>query len=144
LKNYNNDWLAANQILILNSNTLNIQNSFSTFYFYTSINSFIVFNTKNTLEIIVAVADININPIQVRGKLVCYNANNSIKWISDQNYGGSLGQGGTLSSADFNQDGISEVYIHNNIFNSTNGIYLLVGEIMAWEELAKLFLLPQI
>jgi len=124
-KNYNRDWIASNQILVFDSKTQSIIKTFSTFYFNTSTNSFII--KKNTLEIIVAVADIVINPSNVRGRLVCYNYDNSIKWISDQKYGGQIGQSGSLSLSDFNRDGVSEVFIHNNIYNAETGILLASG-----------------
>lgn len=80
-------------------------------------------------EIIIAAADHAVNPINLRGKLVCYNFDGSIKWISDANFGQNVAWGfaGTPGLADFNQDGIPEVYIYNEIFNAVSGIKLADG-----------------
>lgn len=126
-ENYNKDWIASSQILVFDPKGRSLKRTFSTFYFKASTQSFIVKKNSNDFEIIIAVADININPQNERGKLVCYNSDNTIKWISNQKYGGQTGQGGSLSMADFNRDGISEVFIHNNIFNAETGVLLASG-----------------
>ena len=127
-ENYNKDWISSNQILVFDSKVRSLKKNFSTFYFKTSTQSFFIYKKSIDYEIIIAVLDININPSYVRGKLVCYNSDNTIKWISDQKYGGQIGQGGSLSMADFNKDGIPEVFIHNNIFNAQTGVLLASGE----------------
>lgn len=80
-------------------------------------------------EIIIAAADHTSNPINLRGKLVCYNFDGTIKWISDANFGQNVtwGFAGTPGLADFNQDGNPEVYIYNEIFNAVSGVKLADG-----------------
>jgi gliding motility-associated-like protein len=80
-------------------------------------------------EFIVAVANHSSNPSNMRGRLVCYKLNGNIHWISDQQFGGNVvsSLGGTIGMADFNMDGIPEVYIYNEIFNAQTGIKLADG-----------------
>jgi gliding motility-associated-like protein len=80
-------------------------------------------------EFIVAVADHSSNPMDIRGRLVCYKLNGNIHWISDQQFGSNVvnSLGGTVGMADFNMDGIPEVYIYNEIFNAQTGIKLADG-----------------
>ncbi|MEZ4911720.1 MAG: hypothetical protein R2774_12775 [Saprospiraceae bacterium] len=127
--NYDNNWLASNQLLFLNSKTLNSLQTLKTNYFLTKTNSFIVVDIDNdkSFETIVALADLNINPNNLRGKLICYNFDNSIRWISDNKYTINTLQAGSLSLADFNKDGTPEVFINNNIFNAITGVQLLKG-----------------
>ena len=65
----------------------------------------------------------------VKGKLVCLNLDGTTKWISDQKYGQniSFSKSGCPAFADFNQDGKTEVYIHNSIFNGQTGAMLCNG-----------------
>ncbi|MCE2790655.1 MAG: hypothetical protein LW630_12185, partial [Saprospiraceae bacterium] len=126
-KNYNSDWNVSNQILIIETKNKEITQTINSGYFYCRSNNYLILKNGLSFEIVVAVSDLNINPINLRGKLVCYRADNTIKWISDQKYGGANGQSGTLSVADFNQDSTPEIYIYNNIFNSANGVLLLSG-----------------
>ena len=81
-KTYNNDWLLQSNFSLDSKRRVFLK----LFLLFISILAPILLLSKNTLEIIVAVADIDINPSNVRGKLVCYNFDNSIKWISDQTY----------------------------------------------------------
>jgi gliding motility-associated-like protein len=80
-------------------------------------------------DIVLAAANHTSNPIDVRGKLVCYNTDGTVKWISDQEFGvnADFGYGGSVAFADFNQDGIPEVYIYNEIFNAQTGVKLANG-----------------
>jgi hypothetical protein len=68
-------------------------------------------------------------PANLLGKLICYNANGSIRWISDQKYylDPKNELAGKLALADFNQDGVPEIYISNIIFNAQTGIKLADG-----------------
>ncbi|MCZ2099954.1 MAG: VCBS repeat-containing protein, partial [Chitinophagales bacterium] len=120
-------------IKIVNSVTHEVVNEISTYYFFDFMNNFIVLRDEfGGYEIIVAVADIDLNPTNVRRKLVCYRSDGNIKWVSDYKYGVREGkilniQGNNLSLADFNQDGIPEVYTHNEIFNARTGKKLVDG-----------------
>ncbi len=63
------------------------------------------------------------------GQLICYDINGNLRWISnDFFHGGGLQVGGpNLGVADFNQDGIPEVYTNNRIFNAQTGKLLAKG-----------------
>ncbi|MGB5031482.1 MAG: VCBS repeat-containing protein, partial [Saprospiraceae bacterium] len=101
------------------------------FFNYHSPMPFAVADVDNdgTIEIVIAVDMYSPTPFNLLGKLVCLNLDETIKWISDQRY--DIGQltriDGTPAFADFNQDGIPEVYIHNLIFNAQTGVKLADG-----------------
>lgn len=79
-------------------------------------------------EIFLELAEDNQNPIALRGRLICYNMDNSVRWISDQKVSSFNNKiGGAPALADFNQDGIPEVYLSNKIFNSESGVMLADG-----------------
>lgn len=87
-------------------------------------------NFDGLAEIVVATANDSQNPSNLRGRLVCYDSFGNRLWISNDTYGdftGSLGSGGSPAFADFNQDGIPEVYIYNEIFNAQTGVKLAEG-----------------
>lgn len=83
----------------------------------------------------IAAADLNNDGIPEifhkdnNGKLRCYNADGSIRWISDLTVESDIRnqKGGNIALADFNQDGIPEIYINNKIFNAMTGIKLADG-----------------
>ncbi len=67
-------------------------------------------------------------PINFRSKLMCYHADGTMRWISDQRFDIINGEiQGKIALADFNQDGIPEIYINNKIFNAQTGIKLADG-----------------
>lgn len=67
-------------------------------------------------------------PLNIRQKLMCYNSDGSMRWISDQRYDVNFGDiRGKLALADFNQDGIPEIYVNNKIFNAQTGNQLADG-----------------
>jgi len=86
-------------------------------------------NNDGTPEFIVAAADHSLNPVNFRGRLVCYTVQGIIMWISNEQFGANVIQkfAGSLGLADFNQDGIPEVYIYNEIFNAQTGVKLCNG-----------------
>lgn len=60
--------------------------------------------------------------------MVCYNADSTIKWISDQKFGRSNGTRWYPFISRFQSRWyFPEVFIHNNIFNSSNGKLLVSG-----------------
>ena len=81
-------------------------------------------------EIIFASSTSGNNAINQR-YLFCYDINGNLIWKSNVQYGtntpGNNKGGGTLGIADFNFDGIPEVYIFNEIFNAQTGIKLIDG-----------------
>lgn len=119
-------------ITILNSVTGATISSFPTvFYSWSCPLSYVIgdINLDGLPEIIVAAANYTGNAVNLKRKLVCYDFLGNVLWVSDQNYGNntSMQFEGTPSLADFNQDGIPEVYIHNQIFNAQTGISLADG-----------------
>ncbi len=80
-------------------------------------------------ELIIAVTNHSSNPASVRGRLVCYDFSGNVLWISDQQFGLNTADhyDGTPALADFNGDGIPEVYLHNQIFNAQTGVLLTNG-----------------
>lgn len=88
-------------------------------------------------EIIIATVDAATNDTDPHGlagnarrRLYCYEHDGTVKWKSNVQYGYSSG-GGTFGSsvgiADFNSDGIAEVYVYNQIFNAQTGVKLAEG-----------------
>ncbi|MFZ1705107.1 MAG: gliding motility-associated C-terminal domain-containing protein [Saprospiraceae bacterium] len=81
-------------------------------------------------EIIIATADENANASALRRRLICYDAFGNVVWVSNTTYGNYAGgtqYGASPAFADFNQDGIPEVYIYNEVFNALNGVKLTDG-----------------
>jgi len=64
-----------------------------------------------------------------RGRIVCMNVDGAIRWISDDYHVDNTREQctGTIGFADFNQDGIPEVYVGNRIFNARTGVKLVDG-----------------
>lgn len=79
-------------------------------------------------EIFIKAPTINVS-FNVLGKLICYNLDGSIRWISDQRYESNLKNliGGRIGLADFNMDGNPEIYVNNKIFNASTGAKLVDG-----------------
>ncbi len=67
----------------------------------------------------------------VRRRILCYSfdgTNYIEKWMSDVPAGyNDLEDGNTISIADFNQDGVAEVYVQNMIFNAITGNLIVSG-----------------
>ena len=67
----------------------------------------------------------------VRRRILCYSFNGTNyveKWMSNAIMGfNPLEDGNTISVADFNQDGVAEVYAQNMIFNAVTGELLVSG-----------------
>lgn len=60
---------------------------------------------------------------------MCYNVDGSRRWISNQKFetNSSNQIGGHLSIADFDKNGVPELYIGNKIFNAITGVKLADG-----------------
>jgi len=69
------------------------------------------------------------NPASTSRRLVCYELDGTVKWIANAQFGLSFQQGfgGSVNVADFNADGIPEVYIYNEIYNAQTGVLLASG-----------------
>ena len=117
-------------ILIIDSKTGITKWKINTPYIYFSPGSIAIADLDNDRlpEVFLKAGISSQYPSNVRGKLMCYNSNGSVRWISDQKFElNASGIGGKLALADFNQDGIPEIYISNNIFNALTGIKLVDG-----------------
>ena len=64
-----------------------------------------------------------------RRKIVCMNVDGATRWVSDDYYVDKKRENctGTIGFADFNQDGVPEIYVGNRIFNARTGIKLADG-----------------
>lgn len=80
-------------------------------------------------EIIIATIDHPSNGVGQRRYLFCYEHTGTLKWQSDVQYGypGTARFGSSLGIADFNNDGVPEVYVYNQIFNALTGRKLAEG-----------------
>jgi hypothetical protein len=86
-------------------------------------------NGDDLPELFVITSPYSQNPTNIQGRLICYNLKGDVIWISDQrvdlNYKGDITRVfGIPAIADFNEDGIPEIYISNKIFNALTGIKL--------------------
>jgi gliding motility-associated-like protein len=67
--------------------------------------------------------------VPASGRIVCTNLNGTTRWVSDDYHVDKKREQckGTIGFADFNQDGIPEVYVGNRIFNARTGAKLADG-----------------
>jgi gliding motility-associated-like protein len=80
-------------------------------------------------EIFIASIDHTDNALADRRYLYCYEHTGALKWKSNVQYGyaGIARFGSSVGLADFNYDGIVEVYVYNQVFNAQTGILLVEG-----------------
>lgn len=79
-------------------------------------------------EIVIISSGNSINPASDRRFLYCYEDDGTLKWKSNVQVGYSdADYGSTVNFADFNQDGFTEVYVYNQIFNAQTGVLLVQG-----------------
>lgn len=122
---YHAKQVSSNTIIFIDSKSYQIKKKMKTYYYNDDyVNSLQVVKINSDFEIIIAVADVPENPSNLRRRLVCYRSDNSIKWISNDVLPSGFNN---VSLADFNQDGIPEVYSYNQIYNADNGVLLLDG-----------------
>ncbi len=122
-----------NSISIFNSVTHQLEKKVNTHYIlFGAAAPFIFVDIDNdcNYEIIVAASYTDFNPENIRGRLVCYNMDGDIRWISNERYG--LTYSGSkmevaLLITDFNRDGNVEVVVGNEIFNAHTGVKLCEG-----------------
>jgi len=130
--NYSASPRITSGITVVNSVTGATITSFPTALYSWSVPlSYAIADVDNdgTVEIVIAAANSNSNPVAQRHRLICYDFNGTIQWISNATYGTSTDNqfDGSPSFADFNQDGNPEVYVHNEIFNAQTGQKLVSG-----------------
>jgi gliding motility-associated-like protein len=80
-------------------------------------------------EIIMASVDHTDNAVGDRSYLYCYEHTGALKWKSNVPYGYTTSSrfGSSIGIADFNSDGVAEVYIYNQIYNAETGVKLAEG-----------------
>ncbi len=124
--NYN-----GSAILIFNSETRNLKYKINTPNVDLDLNGLAIadVNHDGIPELFIETSNNNI--INLRRRLISLNLSGKLLWISDQrvdNFSQFQDEfGGTPALADFNQDGISEIYVNNKIYNSLTGILLVEG-----------------
>ncbi|MBK8628365.1 MAG: hypothetical protein IPN86_23270 [Saprospiraceae bacterium] len=138
----NNNPILSNGIIIIDTKSKSVVKTINTAYYRIGgVGSYVIADVNNDckMEIIMAASEDKTfaalgqaNPDSLLSKLICYDLDGNILWISDEKVGKYLNPlnkriGGTLGLADFNQDGIAEVYIYNEIFNAVNGKKLVDG-----------------
>jgi gliding motility-associated-like protein len=113
--------------------TGNLLSSFSSpFAYWETPGSLLIADVNNDgfSEIILA-SSVAGNSLNNQRYIYCYSFNGNFQWKSNVQYGentpGNNKGGGSLGIADFNYDGIPEVYIFNEIFNAQTGVKLVDG-----------------
>ncbi|MBK9631605.1 MAG: gliding motility-associated C-terminal domain-containing protein [Saprospiraceae bacterium] len=119
-------------ILVIDSRTGLLKLKTPTTYFMLSVaNNFLIadIDFDQIPELIIYFETHSSNPGYTFDRLICLKLDGSILWISDQPIGFTSRSTGipTPSIADFNQDGIPEVYTRNKIFNAQTGKLLADG-----------------
>jgi hypothetical protein len=122
-----------NKILIIDSKTGTTKKEILTPFIDNDLSGIAIADVDNDgiPEIFFEAGAYSPNPNSVYAKLFCYSANGILKWASIDRVDVFPHirdfVGGTPAVADFNQDGIPEVYVNNKIYNSLTGIKLADG-----------------
>ncbi|MBK6544319.1 MAG: gliding motility-associated C-terminal domain-containing protein [Saprospiraceae bacterium] len=121
-------------ILIINPITGVLKNKIKTYFLNPYWNSYCLadIDFDGEPEFFVIASSFFTNPINIRSRIICYNKNGVIRWISDQRVDRDYNNKiidliGIPAIADFNQDGIPEIYVSNKIFNAQTGVKLADG-----------------
>ncbi len=121
-------------ILIINPKTGVLKNRIKTYFLNPYWNSYCLadIDFDGIPEIFVIASSFFINPVNIRSRIICYSTNGVIQWISDErvdrDYNNKISDLiGIPAIADFNQDGIPEIYVSNKIFNAQTGVKLADG-----------------
>jgi len=120
----------ADSILFIDSETGKLKWSFPKYGSYSGISNlaFVDIDNDSIPEIITHHGlSGGMFPTPIEDRLICYKADGTVVWISDQTLNFNSNSSATIGVADFNQDGIPEVYLSNKIFNAKNGIQLCEG-----------------
>jgi len=117
-------------------NQLNLIRSINTplIYAYSTMPFALAKVDQNALQgqIVIAVAYNSANAASDQNVLKCYNYDGTLLWTSDPYYNPSSSSNwdvlpSTIGFADFNGDGVPEVYIYNRIYNAQTGKLLAQG-----------------
>ncbi|MEM9546227.1 MAG: hypothetical protein AAGA77_09640 [Bacteroidota bacterium] len=85
-------------------------------------------DNDGVVEIIGTTSDADDNLPHQENRLICYNTNGELEWITERlSNWHTNGFYAAPGLADFNQDGIAEVYIYDEIFNAQTGEKLIDG-----------------
>ncbi len=122
----------SNEILIYNTITFQIKKiiKIPNLAFKASDLTLADIDSDNIPEIFFcALDDFFSMPLNESGRIMCYNVDGSRRWISNQKFetNSSNQIGGHLSIADFDKNGVPELYIGNKIFNAITGVKLADG-----------------
>lgn len=121
----------TNEIVILDSRTGKVKIKFLTLKLPDDGNPNLLvadINNDGIMEILFCTSTINLFPND--SKIVCYNSKGQRLWISNERYHKVIrgNQDPTLGVSDFNQDGLPEIYVYNQIFNAQTGVLLVDGD----------------
>ena len=118
-------------LVVLNTETGDPIYTIPTAYFgWSCPNSYAIADVDNDgIPDVVLAASAPSNPESTSRRLVCYELDGTVKWIANAQFGLDFQQGfgGSVNIADFNGDGIPEVYIYNEIYNAQTGVLLASG-----------------
>ncbi|MBK9270438.1 MAG: gliding motility-associated C-terminal domain-containing protein [Saprospiraceae bacterium] len=120
----------ADSLLIFDSKTVKIKWSFPKYVSYSGISNLVFVDIDNDSipEIISHHGPSGgMFPTPIEDRLICYKTDGTVVWISDQTLNFNSISSASIGVADFNQDGIPEVYLSNKIFNATTGVQICEG-----------------
>ena len=123
----------SDTLLVLDGANGDIIRKIAVPFIYVPINPISICDIDNDgmFEIYIIAANNNANPLNLRRKIICLSMDGTIRWISNKSLDLhnqlSIVTSGSISFADFNQDGIPELYVLNEIFNANTGIFLSKG-----------------
>ncbi|MEP7197939.1 MAG: VCBS repeat-containing protein, partial [Saprospiraceae bacterium] len=124
-------YASSNKILISDTRSKKIKKIIDVAVVETTGSSFAIgdIDLDGMPEFFILAASNSRNPNNISGRILCYNLDGSIRWISNVKINTTFGNDfiALLSLADFNQDGIPEIYTKNLIFNALTGIKILDG-----------------
>lgn len=124
-----NDGDFLKDIVIVNAATGTQELIITTPYYTTLYNAMAIADVDNDGygEIIMASTGNGINTALNQRYLFCYEHDGTLKWKSNVQYGYNINSLGYIGFADFNNDGNTECYIQNQIFNAQTGVLLMQG-----------------
>lgn len=119
------------KLLIINSTNGNIKWEIITPFIQSFATSLLTadVDVDGTPELLILTEGFGPNPGNIKSKIICYSSLGQIKWISDNRVDINIldEKMGCLSVADFNHDGMPEIYIRNKIFNGQTGKQIADG-----------------
>src|SRR5690606_33086113 len=128
-------YLYTNELYIINTQTQSVEKKIKTaLMYFTGVGNYIVADIDNDCKqeiIIFATDEVRYNysnPDSIIGRLICYDMEGEIVWISDERVSDdNLRIHPSIFLADINHDGIPELVAGNSIFNARTGVKLCDG-----------------